>query len=44
MGIKVEIYKSQEGFYLITTGKNIYSTDSYQEVLDILDDLFKETH
>jgi hypothetical protein len=43
MGVKVEIYKSQGGFYLITTGKNVYSTDNYQEVLDILDELFKET-
>jgi hypothetical protein len=44
MGVKVEIHKSSEGFYFITTGKNIYTTDNYQEVLDILDDIFKETH
>ena len=44
MGVKVEIYKSSEGFYLITTDKNIYNTDNYQEVLDVLDSLFKETH
>jgi hypothetical protein len=44
MGIKVEIHKSQEGFYIITTDKNVYTTDNYQEVLNILDELFKETH
>jgi len=45
MSIKVEIHKSQEGFYtIIHTDKNIHTTDNYQEVLDILDDIFKETH
>ena len=44
MGIKVEIYKSSEGFYFITTPQNIYTTDNYQEVLDVLDSIFKETH
>ena len=43
MSIRVEIHKSQEGFYLITTDKNVYTTDNYQEVLNILNDLFKET-
>jgi hypothetical protein len=44
MGVKVEIHKSSEGFYFITTPQNVYNTDNYQEVLDILDELFKEAH
>ncbi|WP_343383568.1 hypothetical protein [Candidatus Bathycorpusculum sp.] len=43
MSVKVEIHKSSEGFYLITTDKAVYNTDNYQEVIDILDNLFKET-